>query len=252
MIGELIAAGGSLLGGLLGKKSAEKQAAQQAALQKQFAQEGIQWRVEDAKKAGVHPLYAIGAQTHSYSPVSINDPMPGAIAEAGNSIGRAVHSTMSGGERAAAATLQGLQIERAKLENDQLKLNLMASQNKLLTQPGTGKPIPTGGVPQEATFDANPRLMIGGSEVRIDPGWSPTEAVEAGYGDISAVYGALKAANDWSLATGKPFSTNLWNYLNEHADKLQRWLAGSNAWKFDYDSRNPRGRYPAADPRSNW
>ena len=35
---------------------------------KQFAKRGIQWRVHDAKKAGLHPLAALGAQTTSFSP----------------------------------------------------------------------------------------------------------------------------------------------------------------------------------------
>lgn len=253
MIGNIISAGASLLGGLLGRSSAEKQAAKQEALQREFATSGIQWKVEDAKKAGVHPLYALGASTHSYSPMTVGDPLPGAISEAGNSVGRAVHATMTGDDRAAARTLQGLQIERAKLENDEIKLRLMGSQNALLTQAGTAKPMAGAGpIPMDTTFDANPRLMIGGHEVDMDPGWSPTDAVERGYGDISSVYGALKAAKDWSRATGKPFSGNLWDLLNEHGDKLQRWLAGSSQdWKFDYDPRRSR-RHPAADPRSAW
>lgn len=34
-------------------------------LNKEFAQNSIQWRVEDAKQAGIHPLYAMGASTSS-------------------------------------------------------------------------------------------------------------------------------------------------------------------------------------------
>lgn len=34
---------------------------QQIDLAREFAKNGIQWRVEDAKKAGLHPLYALGA-----------------------------------------------------------------------------------------------------------------------------------------------------------------------------------------------
>lgn len=36
-------------------------------LQYDFAQKGIQWRVNDAKKAGIHPLAALGANTNSPS-----------------------------------------------------------------------------------------------------------------------------------------------------------------------------------------
>lgn len=41
-------------------------------LQKEFAQNSIQWRVDDAKKAGIHPLYALGAQGASYTPQSLD------------------------------------------------------------------------------------------------------------------------------------------------------------------------------------
>lgn len=36
--------------------------------QKEFAQNAIQWRVADAKKAGLHPLYALSGGGASYSP----------------------------------------------------------------------------------------------------------------------------------------------------------------------------------------
>lgn len=42
--------------------------AENIAYQKEFAKHGIQWRVEDAKNAGIHPLAAIGAQTTSFTP----------------------------------------------------------------------------------------------------------------------------------------------------------------------------------------
>lgn len=65
MLGSLITAGASLLGGYLSSKSQKKQANQSAALQKEFAQQGVQWRVSDAKAAGIHPVYAMGASLPS-------------------------------------------------------------------------------------------------------------------------------------------------------------------------------------------
>lgn len=44
---------------------------QQADIQEEFARNGIRWRVEDAKAAGIHPLAALGAQTTSYQPVQV-------------------------------------------------------------------------------------------------------------------------------------------------------------------------------------
>ncbi len=38
-------------------------------MQKEFAQNSIRWRVADAKAAGIHPLYALGASSASFSPI---------------------------------------------------------------------------------------------------------------------------------------------------------------------------------------
>lgn len=65
-LGSIISAGASLVGGILGNKSNQKIAEQNAALQKEFAQHGISWKVADAKRAGIHPLYALGSNGISF------------------------------------------------------------------------------------------------------------------------------------------------------------------------------------------
>lgn len=44
------------------------------AMQKEFAQHGIRWRVKDAKAAGLHPLYAIGANPSQATPITVGTP----------------------------------------------------------------------------------------------------------------------------------------------------------------------------------
>lgn len=61
--------------------------------QKEFAQNSIQWRVQDAQKAGVHPLYAVGmGQAPGYTPSSSfeTNSMGEAVAQAGNKFGDAM------------------------------------------------------------------------------------------------------------------------------------------------------------------
>lgn len=65
----VIAGAAALAGGILAKDHGEDAAAADRASQREFAQHGVRWRVADAKAAGVHPLYALGASTPSYSPV---------------------------------------------------------------------------------------------------------------------------------------------------------------------------------------
>lgn len=67
-LGSVVSAVGSIAGGILGANSAQNVAGMNYEAQKEFAQNGIRWKVEDAKRAGIHPLYALGASTQGYSP----------------------------------------------------------------------------------------------------------------------------------------------------------------------------------------
>lgn len=64
--GAAIGAAAGLIGGRASDRSNTRIANQNIAYQKEFAQQGIQWRTEDAQAAGVHPLYAMGANTTSF------------------------------------------------------------------------------------------------------------------------------------------------------------------------------------------
>lgn len=71
-------AGANIIGGLTGARATEKANEQNAALQREFAQHGISWKVADAKRAGLHPLAALGTQTASASPSYVGaDPYQG-------------------------------------------------------------------------------------------------------------------------------------------------------------------------------
>jgi len=60
---------GSIVSGVLGAGSSLFNANKDRAMQTKFAKNGIQWRAEDAKKAGLHPLATMGANIPQYSPV---------------------------------------------------------------------------------------------------------------------------------------------------------------------------------------
>lgn len=125
-IAALIGAGASILGGMLGQKGQDKQAALNRQTQLDYAQNAIQWKSADAKAAGIHPIYALGAPTHSYAPVSLGDSLSPAISNAGQNIGRAINSVSSQETRSTAYTqaAAALQLERGALENETLRSNL--------------------------------------------------------------------------------------------------------------------------------
>lgn len=184
--GSLIMAGGNLLGGFLGERGADRRneaeialMREQMAAQKEFAQHGIRWKVDDARAAGIHPLFAIGAPPLNYSPVSVgleqpNFGMAEAFARTGQDIGRAIHATRSGEERIQAA-VTALQIENMGLQNDLLRSQIAKFNS---AQVGPGLPgysgVPHGvGVPTPAPVTVKP-LELNMS----DPG---NPAKEAGY-----------------------------------------------------------------------
>lgn len=146
-----LTAGGSLLGGLFGSSGAKqggkmaaratlKAARMNANWQRKFAQKAIQWKVRDAKRAGVSPLAALGAQTTSFAPSFVGATQAGqgvadAAAAMGQGITRAGSALGDYYERAQSADyvskLQGLQLQNMELQNTAL-----ASQIAQIAQPG--------------------------------------------------------------------------------------------------------------------
>lgn len=171
-----------MLGTILGAigKGAElflsnKQANDQADLQKKFAQKGIQWKVADAEKAGIHPLYALGANTVAYNPVSVGVPDLGSM---GQDIGQAIDRVSNPGEKAGGA-LGALALERAGLENDLLRAQIARARLNVAGQAAMGP------------------LMMGGTQVPADPGTSDAADFEQRYGDSSSIVtGPAVAYND--------------------------------------------------------
>ena len=111
---------GSLLGGLAQTGLSLFGKNKEIEMQKKFAKNGIQWKVEDAKKAGIHPLYALGANTMSYSPVGVGDSF-GWLSDMGQNIDRAREAASGRESRGITAALEKLSLEKAGLENDLLR-----------------------------------------------------------------------------------------------------------------------------------
>lgn len=146
-IGPAIAAGASLVGSALSARSGSKDrrasisnAQADRDLQREFAQHGIRWRVEDAQAAGIHPLYAMGANVSQASPTQMfvgGGTDYSGIGRAGQHIGRAVQAGMSNDERTK-AKMQTLQLERGELENELLRSQIARERAQL------GPPMPAG------------------------------------------------------------------------------------------------------------
>lgn len=135
--GSIISAGGNLAGGIVGSILGNNAAKTAWKQQKKFAQNSVQWRVEDAQKAGIHPVYALGGGMPQYSPMSVGDGgLASGIANAGQYLGAAADNIATQGDKTQ-KMLRALSIERAELEND-----LLRSQIARNNQPGWGPGLP--------------------------------------------------------------------------------------------------------------
>lgn len=141
MLGSLISAGTSIIGGLFGRSNARKEAQREYERQKEFAQHGISWRAEDAKRAGISKYYALGANTASYAPSSVGGSDYG-ISSAGQSLGRAIDATAGGKQRLGRQLLE-TQLDGARIDNE-IKRTELASRRRLANQPGTPPAYPDG------------------------------------------------------------------------------------------------------------
>lgn len=217
MFGDLISAGAKLIGGIMGQDAAEDaqadanyRNAQNIELQRQFAQQGIQWKVADAKAAGIHPLYALGASTHSFSPQTISggtaSPLADAISSMGADVGRAAQAGMTGGQRADDFTrrLQSLQLTRGELENEKLASEIaqLKGINPAFPSGGSsddprtvaGRAVPLKGLPH--VYDES--SIAAGKDFAKNPWWSDAQKVEDRYGDIvENIGGVANLIADW-------------------------------------------------------
>lgn len=181
ILGAIAGIGGSIVDKIFGDDSAEDQ----AKLQREFAQNGIRWKVEDAKQAGIHPLYALGAQTTAAAPVSVGSTD---FATGGQNLGSAIQAMTTPKEKTDgfAKTVQDLTIQKMGLENE-----VLASQLRMVNQPGRGP-----GMPVARSIDgqgSSGALATGGGgvTVTVNPANSPAQDWENQYGEIGGELGGL-------------------------------------------------------------
>jgi len=195
-LGGLISAGASLFGSNSAAKRQEK-------LSKEFAQHGIQWRVEDAKAAGIHPLAALGASTHTAPGL----PVGGDAVAAG--LGKAADALLS---------------ERGALENDLLRAQIEKTNSETSTERATSRTIIANARRRGQTASTAPpppehtgRFIPGEPGPRVltsDPRWSDAQKFEDRYGELSDfIFGPMILNDDATYrASGMPRGAN-WDLL---------------------------------------
>lgn len=218
-LGGVVGAVGSLIGG---NKTAESQAAanawnqnfakEQFEYQKELHKNQVQWRVEDAKKAGLHPLAALGVSPMSYSTVSGNavgtnygyygdaaSQVGSTLSQMGQDIDRARMAGLDREQRKKALALQDTQtalaLKNQELNNQILEQELISRRVKLFQQL-------TPGMASSYGLDRR-RYAIPGQDDAVMPRAEGTVATgEPRYQFMQTPNGsyALEPGNDWAQA----------------------------------------------------
>lgn len=98
----------AIVGGIFGSKAAKSESsaiskanAQNLRFQRQFAKRGLRWRIKDARKAGIHPLAALGASLGGVTPATVPDTSEADFLQnMGQSLGRATNQMLQQPEEA--------------------------------------------------------------------------------------------------------------------------------------------------------
>lgn len=212
---------GDFLGGGLNAWSTNEANKDNIKYQKQFAQRGIRWRVKDAKAAGVHPLFALGANTASFSP-SVSAPDYSFVGDAVNSMAQRREA-----KKAEKLALAEFDLSRRKTEAEINLLNAQAAK----MMPGAGRDA--GGssnngkdvAPSATPGPQVPGFKIHGVPQSFNPDTTDASVYEDRYGDlVGGVAGAAVLASDL-IAHGQMRLEQGIDYLVEKY-KITRKAAG--------------------------
>lgn len=229
--GAMIGAGASLLGGMLGNQSDEKNAklaAKQNQKNFQLAENQwehgleenqrqfdltradadalnktrVQWLVEDARKAGIHPLAALGMSYQGSMASPIGAPSPTTPNTEsylqGNSLGAGVAGMAP---YLADMFPNPLELEQQQLQNEALRadINYRKAGTAAILSEATSRTMIDKAREDYRGYD----LYYGGANIKTDPRFSDQEAAETRYGEIvGEVYGlSAFAADMWKKLT---------------------------------------------------
>lgn len=153
-------------------------------MQREFAQHGIRWKVEDARRAGISPLAALGASGAAFAPVHVgaeaNTAIGDGIQNMGQNISRAVAATSTQEEK----MLTGLRLQnaQAEVEGRHLDNQIRAIElRRLTTNPSFPSPdgnfIPgQGNTPARIKVNPSERTSNQPGAYQQDAGWITDKA----------------------------------------------------------------------------
>lgn len=219
-LGGILGTGLSYYGGRVSDENNLQIARENMALQKEFAQMGIRWKVQDAKAAGLHPLAALGANTLSYSPVQVGSDLDYGMKGLGQDISRAVASKMTNLERAMLE--QDLLIKQKTSEGLEIENQTNFEQLQQLRRRGQiPPPMPDGTSNIYGLDGQNNNIQMVAPEVTF----SDQLGIEAGAAPMERKY-LDKSGALWLLPTqdaSEPMESSMPSEFGYMASKVMDW-----------------------------
>lgn len=232
--------------------------------QKEFAQNGLQWKAADARAAGLHPLAALGGSGAAFSPSFSAGQSPNfdtsgmfddmdSMKAVGQNTDRAQRATISDYDREMqAATLRNQQLQNALIEGQ-----LAETWGRVMGQPSN----PPGPGPQSG-IRTQPTGQVKQGVVQLKP--SQSESTRPGDRGLAAgaspLFREQQISNSTSWDLLSPEAGELFEAYGEVAKPVlagaahaRRWWdngAGAAAQKW-WDSR-PAARKPKGTPQNRW
>lgn len=256
-VGTAIDVVGSVAGLFGGKKQkvshAFDQMLYQHELNKTMAQNAVQWRVEDAKKAGVHPLAALGTPLATNSPVAVgypseSDSFGDKMASMGQNVSRAMRAAMPQEGREVLDRVEALRLENMGLQNDLLRSQI-ATVNRDLNPPA-----PSGGMTKDVALQ---RVVSAPGRPHMEPG----SVTDVGYSRTPTGLFPVPSKDVKERIEDAMIPETIWaarNYVFPRGKapdpKLYPLPKGYDYWKWDQGSLEyrPAKRKPAYRDDGRW
>lgn len=230
----IIGAGSALLGGSSSDRSNRHaqdranaaslaSAREDRALQREFAQHGLGWRVDDARAAGLHPLAALGAQLSPFTPGG-----QGGQTFTGSTKGDAIRA--AGAAIAESVARSGKEKAETRLLNAQADLvtqQAVDSQNARLKQVQVNDVVtPDYHKVVDPQFTHHTKFL--GMNVKSSPLGSDAQTYEDRYGEVAgAALGVVNVPLDWGYSMG--------SYLHKKVknSRLKAPYVDYDSWRYE-------------------
>lgn len=218
-LGGLLGAAGNVIGGLFGQQSAQRIAQQNIAAQQDFAKHGVQWKVEDARAAGINPLVALGANTSSFSNIAGSNDLGQGISAAGQNIARAAMANQADVVKAKDLEMKLLEAKIANVNSDTARQMAIAS-NLATTHAAAGSapgiPLP----PEDPRGPVIPLVQRAWDPRTNETVWIPSEKA-------ASPLQTLGAANINAALAGRSVSEGLAGFPGSGISwGIPDWLSG--------------------------